>query len=245
MTGPTLSQAHREEERQISLGGRLLSYTLYRSRRRRSIGIVIDRRGLRVGAPPGARLGDIEALLVRHAAWVCAKFDLWTARAEEEKAPFVISDGARLPWLGGSLVLRLASGANRVCWGADSLTICRREPTDLRRLLVRAIGERARAHFQERLEFFAPQLDVAVPPLALSSARTRWGSCSLKSGVRLNRRLIHLPPAIIDYVVVHELAHLRQMNHGPQFWSLVASVCPEHRALRDQLRRLAADLPNL
>jgi len=83
-----------------------------------------------------------------------------------------------------------------------------------------------------------------VPALALSSARTRWGSCSAQGGIRLNWRLIHLPPAIVDYVVVHELAHLRHMNHGPRFWALVESVCPEYRALRAELRRLAAHLPH-
>jgi predicted metal-dependent hydrolase len=73
--------------------------------------------------------------------------------------------------------------------------------------------------------------------------RTRWGSCSRISGIRLNWRLIHCPPAVVDYVVAHEVAHLVEMNHGPRFWAVVERLCPDHAAARAELRRHAAALP--
>ena len=100
----------------------------------------------------------------------------------------------------------------------------------------------ARRHFTERLNHFAPQLGVQWASLRLSSAQTRWGSANSDGSIRLNWRLLHYRPAIIDYVVVHELAHLRVMDHSPRFWATVASVLPDHAALRRRLHD--ADIPH-
>jgi predicted metal-dependent hydrolase len=77
----------------------------------------------------------------------------------------------------------------------------------------------------------------------LSSARTRWGSCSARSGIRLHWRLIHCPPALIDYVVAHEVAHLVEMNHSPRFWAVVGSLYPDWSAARLRLHEAARTLP--
>jgi predicted metal-dependent hydrolase len=89
----------------------------------------------------------------------------------------------------------------------------------------------------------AAQLGQPLPPLALSAARTRWGSCSVRSGIRLNWRLIHLPPELIDYVIAHETAHLIEMNHSPRFWAVVETLHPDWRTSRQELKRLGAALP--
>jgi predicted metal-dependent hydrolase len=70
----------------------------------------------------------------------------------------------------------------------------------------------------------------------LSSAATRWGSCTADGKIRLNWRLVHFPMSLIDYVVAHELAHLKEMNHSPRFWDTVESIFPEFREAREQLR---------
>jgi hypothetical protein len=100
----------------------------------------------------------------------------------------------------------------------------------------------ARTLFEARCAHFAERLGVRVTRLALSSAATRWGSANASGAVRLHWRLIHFPLATIDYVVAHELAHLREMNHSPRFWNVVASVVPEYQAARRELgsERLAA-----
>lgn len=230
-----------EEMRRITLGDRIVPYLLRRGTRR-TIGLSIDHRGLRVGAPRRTSLAEVEALIRRHGDWVVEKLDEWRTRRRPE--PLAIVDGARLPYLGGELEVRLALGANRAVWGTGTLTLCLKAGTMPGGLLERALRERARELFAARLAHYAPVLAVEVPPLALSSARTRWGSCSRLTGIRLNWRLIHFPEAIIDYVVVHELAHLRQMNHGPRFWSLVETGCPDYRAARVELQRLAAHIPH-
>lgn len=230
-----------EEMRRITLGDRIVPYLLRRGARR-TIGLSIDHRGLRVGAPRRTSLTEVEALIRRHADWVVDKLDEWRTRRRPE--PLQIADGTRIPFLDGELEIRLAVGANRAIWGQGTLTLCLKPGCAPGQLLERALRERAREYFAERLIRHAPLLEVDCPPLALSSARTRWGSCSRKSGIRLNWRLIHFPPAIIDYVVVHELAHLRQMNHGPRFWALVETVCPDYRRIRVELQRRAAHIPH-
>jgi len=81
--------------------------------------------------------------------------------------------------------------------------------------------------------------------MGLSDARTRWGSCGASGRVLINWRLMLLPPHLIDYVVMHELAHLREPNHSTRFWNIVASTYPGHRAARRELNALAHMLPEL
>jgi predicted metal-dependent hydrolase len=94
----------------------------------------------------------------------------------------------------------------------------------------------AKQLFEERLNHFAPALGVRWQRLSLSSAGTRWGSASADGSIRLNWRLIHFKLSVIDYVVVHELSHLRVMDHSPRFWDTVRNIVPDYAELRGQLK---------
>ena len=104
------------------------------------------------------------------------------------------------------------------------------------------LQRQAHTLFAERLPVFAMQLGVQYCAFRLTSARTRWGSCTAGGMIRLNWRLVHFSLAQIDYVIAHELAHLREMNHGPRFWALVASVFPDHAAARKVLRERGPEM---
>ena len=244
----------RETPHAIALGDRIVPYLLRRSRRR-SIGLSIDEHGLRVGAPVRATLGEIENLIRRHGDWVAQKLDEW--RDRRRPPPRVIVDGSEIAYLGRTLRLHLTQGGNQIRWehehpeqptdGLDEapprLTLALRTPAEAERLLERALRTRALALFKVRLAHFAERFGLMPPPLALSSARTRWGSCSLRTGIRLNWRLIHHRLALIDYIVIHELAHLREMNHSARFWALVERHCPDYRQLRDELKQISTRAP--
>jgi len=94
----------------------------------------------------------------------------------------------------------------------------------------------ARSIFQERLDHFAPLLGVQWKKLALSNAGTRWGSARVDGSIRLNWRLVHFKMSVLDYVVVHELSHLRVMDHSARFWDTVRAVVPDYAAQRAQLK---------
>ncbi|MDR1709716.1 MAG: M48 family metallopeptidase [Candidatus Accumulibacter sp.] len=235
--------AENETARTVALHDRIVPYTLRRARRR-TIGLTVDHRGLRVGAPNRTPLAEVEDLIRKHAEWVARKLDEW--RERRQAAPQAPADGMRVPYLGGWLEIRLDSGRDQAFWGGGeppTLTLWPRTPEAAGALLARALRRRALAVFKERLARQAERFGIAAPRLAVSSARTRWGSCSRRSGIRLNWRLIHADPRLIDYVIVHELAHLAEMNHSPRFWAIVERHCPDYRESREALKKLSASLP--
>ena len=235
----TLSLTADETPRSIAIGDRVVPYILRRARRR-TIGFSVDHRGLRVGVPHRASLAEVESMIRRHGDWVAQKLDEWHSRPRLE--PLKIVDGMNIPLLGELLEVRLAVGRDITSWSGQSapvLTLFLRSPTDAVRVLEKVLREKAHLLFSERLQYFAVLLGLSAPPLTLSRARTRWGSCSLRTGIRLNWRLIHFPLAIIDYVVIHELSHLREMNHSRRFWAIVEQFCPDYRNCRKELKNLS------
>ncbi|MDR0775960.1 MAG: M48 family metallopeptidase [Azonexus sp.] len=230
-----------ETGQHIELAGQSIAYRLRRSRRR-TIGLTIDQRGLRVGAPLRARHDDIETLIRRHGQWVLDKLAAW--RERPAPAPLAVSDGCVLTLLGRPVTIAVTPGTRaRWQWREDGLQLSPSPATDAHALLEKALRSEARTVFAERLARYAPLLGVTVPPLRLSSARTRWGSCSTRGGIALNWRLIFLPLPLVDYVVCHELAHLKEMNHGPRFWSLVEQLYPDWRTRRRELRLKSPEIP--
>ncbi len=113
------------------------------------------------------------------------------------------------------------------------------EPPQIRDAVQAWLMRQAKALFVERLDHYAPQLGVQWHKVSLSSAATRWGSASANGAIRLNWRLVHHKPDVIDYVVAHELSHLRVMDHSPRFWETVQSVMPDYA----QRRRVLKDEP--
>lgn len=226
--------------RSIHLGDRTIFYS-FRRARRRTIGIAIDEQGLHASAPRWVTLTEVDAFIREKQAWVLRKLD--EARANVRPA-FVWREGARLPYLGTEVGVFTARAGVPTCLAGGRLEVSTASDS-LRDATLGWLRERALAHFGERVVALAPCLNVGVRRLSLSNARTQWGSCSTDGRVRLSWRLIHLRTALIDYVVTHELAHLRHMNHSTRFWRAVESICPEYRTYRGELRALSHALPEL
>jgi predicted metal-dependent hydrolase len=227
--------------RHLLIGGRIVDYRLKSGAKRLSM--TIDERGLRIGAPHRIALTEIEAFVQGHGDWVLKKLEELAQVSQPRH--LTIKDGVRLPLLDGEAEVRVLPGANRVRWVGELLVLEARPEADLGQLAVRALQKRALTHFGERLAYFTDQLDLELPKLALSSAHTRWGSCSTHGGIRLNWRLIHMPTHLGDYVVAHEVAHLLEMNHSERFWSVVGSLYPDWKAARSELKQRATSLPIL
>lgn len=233
--------------RWIMLAGQPVNWALQRSQRR-TIGIIIDRHGLRVSAPRWVTLTQIEHALVEKSGWILRKLAEWRQQsAQRQHTAQRWEDGAPLRVLGQALTMRLDPTADGVLQGDDSVlqagdTLKIGLPSSADAEQVRTavqtwLQQRARAVFAERIPVYANRLGRAPRRWTLSSARTRWGSCSADGTIRLNWRLVHFPLEIVDYVIAHELAHLLEMNHGPRFWATVAKLLPEFETARDWLRR--------
>lgn len=229
-SGKLLALAH------TRLDGKPVSYTLQRSRRRRSITLTIDERGLRVGAPWQASAGAIEALLRKHDAWVLKKLTEWEKR---RPPPRRWQDGETLMLLGRPLRLTLAPDPQEIRLDGSRFIVNPtwvQNPEKMKKKVTDWFRQQALLCFRERIAHFHPLLEVAEPAVCLSNARTRWGSCHSNGRIRLNWRLIQMPPHLVDYVVVHELAHLVEMNHSPRFWKTVARIVPDYKACRTEIR---------
>ncbi|MCB1958936.1 MAG: M48 family metallopeptidase [Rhodocyclaceae bacterium] len=226
---------------EIELDGRRIPYQLRRSARR-TLGVQVGRDGVRVAAPQRLPQRDIDAFLSERQGWLIARLDAWTQAAPT----IVLRDGARFPLLDAPCRLQVVRGRGTPCWQDEPATLVLPcvAGQSVFAAAMRAIKARARAHFDARLAHFAAALGVVAPPLKLSTARTRWGSCSARS-VRLNWRLILLPEALVDYVVAHEVAHLRHMDHSPAFWACVHALYPAAGAARADLRTRGRQLPEL
>jgi predicted metal-dependent hydrolase len=115
----------------------------------------------------------------------------------------------------------------------------------LARKVIAWYKKQAKLDFSRRLEILAAKLGVETPPLTLSNAQSRWGSCNSRGEVRLSWRLLQAPPHIINYVICHELAHLKQMNHSAKFYAVLENLFPNHKAAEKELKTLSPQLHRL
>lgn len=217
---------------------------LLRRARRRSIGFQVDDDGLTVSAPRWVSLKDIEAAIAEKQRWIRAKLQQWQALRERRRAAPRIrwGDGAALPFLGGTLTLRLCgaasdAGAGLAVGGELRLALDAGSSANAVRDAVEAwMKSRARQVLGERIEALARQGGVRPLGWRLSSARTRWGSCNEDGRIMLNWRLLFYGPDVVDYVVAHELAHLAELNHSPRFWAEVARLLPGFEAAKARIK---------
>jgi predicted metal-dependent hydrolase len=238
---------HPKANRETRLCNTLVAYEFKRSKRR-TIGFSVGSQGLVVSAPNWVALKEVENALQEKALWIIKKLGDTQVRHQWLKSNRIEwCDGTTLPYLGTPMSVVLdPSHSGRA--GRAMLLPDRASPTLQLGLSNSATPDQirdatqvwlmkvAQQRFIERLDHFAPQLQVKWLKLSLSNAATRWGSARVDGAIRLNWRLIHFAPPVIDYVVAHELSHLREMNHSPRFWDTVRTVVPDYARLRKQLK---------
>ena len=244
---------HPRANRVIRFAHAHVAYELRRGKRR-TIGFQVGADGLSVSAPRWTPLGEVEAALRDKERWIVTKLrEARDRQARLESARIEWREGAQVPFLGQPVVLvidprqRHGRGGAVLVLGdaalpgvpAKALHIGLPQTASAEQLrdTVQAwLMRQAKTLFTERLNHFAPQLQVHWRRMALSNAGTRWGSASADGSIRLNWRLIHTKMAVIDYVVAHELSHLRVMDHSPRFWDTVRTVVPDYAQLRRHLQ---------
>jgi predicted metal-dependent hydrolase len=229
----------------ILYGATAIAYTLRRSRRK-TLGIRIrPDASVQVTAPLGAAQGTIEEVLRRKAPWIVRKQG--EVRARQEAAPALrYVSGETHFYLGRPYVLAITHGP-KVRVGLGGASLCVQAPDPHNAAAVAAAIERwqkqaAARVFADVMAAAAARVQplgiVAPPALRMRRMKTRWGSCTAKGVITLNLRLIQVDVALIEYVVVHELCHLREHNHSPAYYRLLDQALPEWRARKRQLNGL-------
>jgi predicted metal-dependent hydrolase len=238
--------------------GEVIDYQLSH-RARRTIGLKITETGLIVHAPNRILAFELNRILLEKADWILQKLK---ARAAQTVPAIHWQSGAQLHLLGNPITLQIQilngfaiqdlklNGFKlpKIDFERDVLQITTSTQLSDEKIQLKVTQwykKLALLDFTRRVEVFAAKLGVAPPPVTLSSARSRWGSCSSRGDVRLNWRLLQAPPHIINYVVCHELAHLKQMNHSPKFWAQVAQLYPDFKQAEKDLKALSPQLHRL
>jgi predicted metal-dependent hydrolase len=231
-----------KSEMTIEVAGSLIPVAVIRSsHRRRTIAVSVSAAGIRVQSPITSTDDQIVALLERRRAWIAGRI----RAAQDAPSTAALADGSLVPFRGEDLMLRIEEGPGR----AATLTRCDSVllvnlPSSL------AEGERPQAIHRTLSTWYRVQAADVFPALVtqwssasglvparvlIRNQRRRWGSCSPDGVIRLNWRLILLSPRLADYVVVHELAHLRHRHHQAPFWDEVARLILDHRERRRAL----------
>lgn len=243
--------------RLVKHGDQTVGFVLHRSRRR-SIGFVIGDEGLRVTAPNWVTLGQIDAAVVEKMPWILAKLKDWQARKEQLALSHTRwQSGGELPYMGCKIVLQSGVPGPHIQTGSiyfegdpdaplagQFLWLPLPNDADSNRIRDMAqawLQSRARVFFDSRIKHYLDKTGLQIRQWRLSSAATRWGSCTSDGNIMLNWRLIHFSPIVIDYVIAHEIAHLREMNHSQDFWSEVEQLFPDYQSVRKMLNQHTPD----
>lgn len=225
--------------RTIVLDGRPVTYALRMSPRAKRLRLVVrPDTGLEVTVPRGVPMRRVEQVLAEKAQWIARSFAQVASRPSPLSRP--LETGATLTYCGRTIHLdvRRSPGHPRVALRGDTLcvTATDTDATVIRDPVQRWYRRSAREVFAERTAYWNTGYGFSYGRIAIKDQKSRWGSCSRQGNLNFNWRLLLAPLAVLDYVVIHELAHLREPNHSPAFWALVARQCPDYKTQRRWLR---------
>lgn len=239
------------EIRSITLPWGLCSYTLKRSKRR-SVGFLIGDHGLQISAPVRLSITELHSIIHTKSRWIQQRLSQLETRSKQT-IPLIslLDEGKPIPVRGEAYQIETLPARSKALlnpW-TKSIAVPACENSEQRN---KAIEKVLRAHAKEVFTHMAAKL-VERQALAqrlpnfsihLSSPSSRWGSCNSKREVRLNWRLVHYPPQLIEYVIAHELAHLMEMNHSARFWAVVESLMPDYKEPHKTLSKMnPAEVP--
>ena len=244
-TAPVISR-HPDSTQQTNINGQLIDYRLMRSRRRTMI-FSVSAEGLAVRAPYGMPMHTVEQAVQEKGRWIVRKLGgMQERQARVDASRINWLDAPQLDFLGQKIGIIVAPEESKTRFQTNnnlddtpSLRLALPAHANVKKIRDTTqhwLKEQATLLYSERLNHFAAQLGVTWKSLHLSNANTRWGSAKADGSIRLHWRLIQFSPDVIDYVVVHELSHLRELNHSHRFWAIVASVFPDYLDLEKKLK---------
>ena len=221
-----------------------LDYQIRRSARRKTVAIEVRRGEVRVLAPTVVSDSWIDNFVSQKEPWIKARLAEFAQIPEPQPEP-PIDEGARLLLLGQnySLHIRESNQPSRVDVSSERIVLhlsgrLRRPRTDSIKLQLEGwYRQQAQAYIEQRVSYWAGVMNAQSSAIKVRSYRRKWGCCSSRGELRFNWLLIMAPPEIIDYVVIHELSHLKHMNHSARFWQRVATYCKDYKQAQGWLKQ--------
>ncbi len=213
-----------------------MRYKIIKSNRRKTISLKVEDNGILVIRAPWFATNEQIALIVAtHKKWIEKSIErINKIREETPDKKFV--QGEKFPYLGRYFPLKIVKGQKGPLKFENGFFLSEFARRDARRFFIKWYKKSAYVFIKERVEFFARNWKINYAGIKITSAKRRWGSCSAKKNLNFSYRLIMAPPSVIDYVVVHELAHTKIMNHSPEFWEIVRKMLPSYESERQWLK---------
>lgn len=233
------------EVRSIELPWGVCSYVLKRSKRR-SVGFLIGDEGLQISAPLRLSITELHEIIQSKSSWIEKRLEQWQVRSKQTtRLEQLLDEGKPIPVRGEPYQLEALPARSKALLNPWTKSIALPDcENNVQR--NKAVEKLLKAHAKEVFIHMATKLvqrqaDRQQLPnfsIHLSSPSSRWGSCNSKREVRLNWRLVHYPPQLIEYVIAHELAHLVEMNHSARFWAVVESLMPDYKQPHKTLAKM-------
>ena len=220
----------------------MINYILKRSNRK-TTGIYIRNGAVEVRAPHGRPKQEIDHFVQSKAAWITKHLANQQSQIGRQQA-FTLSYGSTISWRGKPypIIARSCSKAGfdgEVFYMPPGLN-----PQQIMALCIQTYKRLAQVHFSNRAAYFAEKMGVTPSAIKISNAKTRWGSCSTGKNINFSWRLAMACDRVIDYVIVHELAHLAEMNHSTRFWAIVENILPDYQERYVSLNDFSLRLKN-
>lgn len=229
----------------IQFGNRTIPYHLSTSKRRKTLSISVDQHGVSVVSPYDVDREKIEAVLHQKAAWIIRQLaDFEEMEASAPKRMFL--SGEKLPYLGRQYRLKVEKTENtkatfRFYQGRFFATVPPSTPMQeqrsiLRPLYIEWLKKHGMDFVRERIKRFTMRLQHEPYKIQIRELEQRWGSCTPAGNILLNWRIFLAPASIIDYVLAHELVHLKYMNHSKEYWETLRMLLPDYEKRKEWLR---------
>ena len=233
---------------EITQEGKIIKFDVIRSGRRKTSEITVDHTGVIVRVPASKNIDDIELMVGRKVNWIVNKQQEYLHVTKEAAKP-TFKDGSRLPYLGKMIPLQIFTGKSantiRLLGGAFavSLKAANRIDTDIVRDLYDSFLQRhAKKYLSESVGRCSAMVGISPRRINVKKMRNRWGSATKNDTLNLNVNLLKAPEDVIDYVVLHEICHLRERNHSHRFWELLNRNMPDYREKVEWLKANALGL---
>lgn len=229
------------ETRTLDVAGRPMPLTIRQNERATRITLRIEPggRGLKMTIPRGLAAREVNAFLDRHQGWLLTKLAKFSTSSSLQHGGDILFRGIRhrIEHTGS---LRGPTEAGEV----DGQPVLRVSgmPEHAARRIATFLKKEARIDLERRVAVHAKSIRASVSSISMKDTRSRWGSCSSQGNLSFSWRIVMAPPLVIDYLAAHEVAHLREMNHGPRFWALCEKLCPQMDEAKDWLKRHGSQL---
>jgi predicted metal-dependent hydrolase len=215
----------------------MITYTLLRSKRKTLVIHITKDAAVEVRAPLKMPKTEIDKFIIRKEKWIRARL---AKRKEQssEKAAFTLDYGDSALLLGKLYPIAARDGKQAGYDGETFYLPPGLPPARIKQIMVKTYKSLAKIIMTEKAAKYTELMKVQPAKIGITSAKTRWGSCSGRNNINFSWRLIMAEEEVVDYVIVHELAHIKEHNHSPRFWAIVENILPDYAACKKKLKTL-------